>query len=94
MRIGVADARRAARSVPRSVRETSDVGALEDDAEASSSRRAPASFSGDRLEVSDDASLLARLEAVTARVFDAVSPDVDALVPERRPPRLSRRASS
>lgn len=85
-----ADARRAARSVPRSVRETSDVGALEDDAEASSSRRAPASFSGDRLEVSDDASLLARLEAVTARVFDAVSPDVDALVPERRPPRLSR----
>ena len=85
-----ADARRAARSVPRSVRETSEVGALEDDAEASSSRRAPASFSGDRLEVSDDASLLARLEAVTARVFDAVSPDVDALVPERRPPRLSR----
>ena len=51
---------------------------------------APASFSGDRLEVSDDASLLARLETVTARVFDAVSPDVDALVPERRPPRLSR----
>ena len=62
-----ADARRAARSVPRSVRETSEVGALEDDAEASSSRRAPASFSGDRLEVSDDASLLARLETVTVK---------------------------
>ena len=87
-----ADARRAARSVPRSVRETSDVGALEDDAESeSSSLRAPASFSGDRVEVSETStSLLARLEAVTARVFDAVSPDVDALVPERRPPRLSR----
>ena len=46
--------------------------------------------SGDRLQASDDASLFARLEAVTARVFDAVSPDIDALVPERRPPALSR----
>ena len=85
------EAPRAPRRVSRSaVRETSDGGAVEDDALASSSRRSPSLPSGDRLQASDDASLFARLEAVTARVFDAVSPDIDALVPERRPPALSR----
>ena len=85
------EAPRAPRRVSRSaVRETSDGGAVEDDALASSSRRSPSPPSGDRLQASDDASLFARLEAVTARVFDAVSPDIDALVPERRPPALSR----
>ena len=85
------EAPRAPRRVSRSaVRETSDGGAVEDDALASSSRRSPSLPSGDRLQASDDASLFARLEAVTARVFDAVSHDIDALVPERRPPALSR----
>ena len=90
-----AGAGRAARSVSRSARETSDAGAVEEDASehasASSPGRSPVSPSGARLVTSDDASPFARLEAVAARVFAAVSPtDADALVPERRPPNLSR----
>ena len=85
-----AGARRAARSVSRSARGTCDAGAVEEDASGSSSRRSPASPSDARLAVSDDASPFARLEAVAARVFGAVSPDADSLVPTRRPPRLSR----